>query len=123
MQETQDSPPDFSTMAGPAIVVASPDRQAKKEQASLEDHREEARKEVYRLTVRALRFAAALLAILVAVRLWHLAGPYTVFGLEVRWLTDEDIQSMDKMLFSSALGGLVLGHLKEIMRPLDKGDS
>ena len=43
-----------------------------------------------------------------------------MFGYCVRWLTDPEIQSMDKMLFSSAFGGLVLGYLKELMAPIKK---
>lgn len=123
MQETPDSPLDFSAMVPPSAAEVTPGRDAREERVSLEAQRVKAGEEVYRLTIHALRFAAVLLAMLVAVRLWHLAGPYTVGGVDVRWLCDEDIQSIDKMLFSSALGGLVLGHLKEIMRPLDKAES
>lgn len=125
MQETPDSPPDFSTMAPPATAVAQPDRRAEKEDQFLGDPRKAAHNEVYRLTIRALRFGAWMLAAVVMIRIWHLAGPYALPwdpDFKLRWLTDEDIQSMDKMLFSSALGGLVLGHLKEITRPLDKGE-
>ncbi|ALZ16690.1 hypothetical protein ABMZ67_10170 [Pseudomonas aeruginosa] len=84
------------------------------------DPRRGAHNEVYRLTIKALRFGAWILGALVLVRLWHLAGPYQWGDAKLRWLSVEDINAIDKMLFSGALGGLVLGHLKEIMKPLDK---
>lgn len=93
---------------------------AEKEQQALEDPKKSAHDEVYRLTIRALRFGAWVLGLLVLVRLWHLAGPYELWETKVRWLTEADINAIDKMLFSGALGGLVLGHLKEIMKPIDK---
>lgn len=90
---------------------------AKKEEKDWEklDPRRGAHNEVYRLTMWALRFGAIILGAMVVVRLWHLLGPY-----DTRWLKAEDVNAIDKMLFSGALGGLVLGHLKEIMKPLDK---
>lgn len=121
MQDEPDNGQDFSAIGSQAAPPTWLERKkAEKEQDALEDPKKAAHDEVYRLTVRALRFGAWMLAALVAIRLWHLAGPYSMFGFELRWLTEADIQSMDKMLFSSALGGLVLGHLKEIMKPIDK---
>lgn len=79
-----------------------------------------AHKEVYRITIKALKFGAWILGVMVVVRLWHLLGPYELWSYKARWLTTEDVNAIDKMLFSGALGGLVLGHLKEIMKPLDK---
>ncbi|KTC53798.1 hypothetical protein AO269_08385 [Pseudomonas putida] len=94
--------------------------QAKEEQKVLEDPKEKVQKEVHSLAIWALRFGALLFAVLVVVRFWHLAGPHTLLGHCVRWLNDSELQSMDKMLFSSAFGGLVLGYLKEVMAPIKK---
>ncbi|MHC9012608.1 hypothetical protein ACYX79_13405 [Stenotrophomonas rhizophila] len=68
------------------------------------------RSEMQRLVVRALRLGAIILGTLLVVRFWHLAAPS---GL--RWLTDVELQAMDKMLFSSAFGGFVLTYLKDAM--------
>lgn len=107
---------------GSAAPEASPAdlKQAEKEKQVLEDPKEKVQKEVHSLAIFALRFGAILFAILIVIRFWHLAGPTYFFGHCVRWLTETDLQSMDKMLFSSAFGGLVLGYLKEIMAPIRK---
>jgi len=102
--------------------LKSSDSSARREEKDWEklDPRRGAHNEVYRLTIKALRFGAILLGAMAVVRLWHLLGPYEILGAKARWLTVEDVNAIDKMLFSGALGGLVLGHLKEIMKPLDK---
>lgn len=112
---------------GPELPSDSPwlknsESSAKKEEKDWDklDPRRGAHNEVYRLTIKALRFGAILLGAMAVVRLWHLLGPYEIGSVKVRWLTTEDVNAIDKMLFSGALGGLVLGHLKEIMKPLDK---
>ncbi|MCL8306361.1 hypothetical protein [Pseudomonas putida] len=107
---------------GPELPEDAPWLKDKKSQAVKEEKnwdelegRRGAHKEIYRITMWALRFGAVILGAMVIVRLWHLLGPY-----DSRWLEVEDVNAIDKMLFSGALGGLVLGHLKEIMKPLDK---
>lgn len=116
----QDDP--FAAIGSAAPLEATPQdlKKAEKEKSVLEDPKEKVQKEVHSLAIFALRFGAALFALLIMVRFWHLAGPSSIFGVCVRWLTDTDLQSMDKMLFSSAFGGLVLGYLKEIMSPIKK---
>lgn len=64
--------------------------------------------EVKRIVIWGLRLGAALLFIVILVRAWHLIGP-----VSCHWLTAVDIQSIDKMLFSSAFGGMVLNYLRE----------
>lgn len=101
----------------PSAGETSPEtlRLAKKEESALADGSQKVRNEVHALAVWALRFGALVLAAIVLVRVWHLAGPDSW-----RWLGNDELQSIDKMLFSSAFGGLVLGYLKEIMQPLKK---
>ncbi|MEN5032097.1 hypothetical protein [Pseudomonas sp. Ps21-P2] len=93
---------------------------AHKEESVLEDPKKKVQKEVHAIAIYALRFGAGLFAALILIRFWHLAGPHTILGHCVRWLDEAEIQSMDKMLFSSAFGGLVLGYLKELMAPMKK---
>lgn len=90
---------------------------AHKEETALEDPVVRIKKEVHVLTIHALRFGATLLAALVVVRFWHMAGPPEALGQPLRWLTEGELQSMDNMLFSSAFGGLVLGYLRETLKP------
>ncbi|HBN9709426.1 hypothetical protein PCP09_11780 [Pseudomonas aeruginosa] len=87
----------------------------RKEGEVLEDGRRAVQKEIHAIVIWALRFGAFLLAAMVAVRLWHMACPSSM-----RWLAEGDLQGMDKMLFSSAFGGVILSYLKQIMRPIAK---
>jgi hypothetical protein len=87
----------------------------RKEEQALEDASNRVRKEVHKIALYVLRFGAGILLTILVVRVWHLIGPSWW-----RWLSDLDIQNIDKMLFSSAFGGIVFGYLKEIMRPIDK---
>lgn len=111
----QDKLNDFSLIT-PNIenYPSSSDCNAQNEEKSLfEVQRENLQKETHRIIVWALRVGALVIGILIIIRFWHLAGPHAY-----RWLDDVEIQNMDKMLFSSAFGGLVLGYLKEILLPL-----
>ncbi len=112
----------FAAIGSAAPIEPTPEslKLAEKEKNVLEDPKEKVQKEVHSLAIFALRFGAILFAALILIRFWHLAGPHSMFGHCVRWLTDSEIQSMDKMLFSSAFGGLVLGYLKETMAPIKK---
>lgn len=103
-------PEDFSAIgANPPPVV--PDSQATKEQEMLEGATpKHVRREVHRIVIYALRVGAVLLGILLTIRFWHLAGPSMC-----RWLSDTDIQSIDKMLFSSAFGGAVISYIQSIL--------
>lgn len=116
----QDDPFSAIGSAEPLAPTSESFKLAEKEQKTLEDPKAKVQKEVHSLAIFALRFGATLFAALIVIRFWHLAGPHSMFGYCVRWLTEPEIQSMDKMLFSSAFGGLVLGYLKEIMAPIKK---
>jgi hypothetical protein len=116
----QDDPFAAIGSAAPLEPTSESLKLAEKEKKTLEDPKEKVQKEVHSLAIFALRFGAILFAALIVIRFWHLAGPHSMFGYCVRWLTDPEIQSMDKMLFSSAFGGLVLGYLKELMAPIKK---
>lgn len=93
--------------ATPSPSEVVPDRTSLKEER---DFQKEVHVEVHRIVIYGLRFGAVILAILLVVRFWHLAAP--VGG---RWLTDSEIQSMDKMLFSSAFGGFVFAYLRDAL--------
>jgi hypothetical protein len=97
--------------------IAESSKKAHREERVLEDPTIKVKKEVHSLTIQALRFGAILLAALVIVRFWHMAGPPEILGQTTRWLTENELQSMDNMLFSSAFGGLVLGYLRETLKP------
>lgn len=105
----------------PAIGASVPSpsqqslQQGKLEEDTLANGQKAVQQEIHAIAVWALRFGAGLIALLVLVRLWHMAGPECW-----RWLSEYDLQGMDKILFSSAFGGLVLSYLKEIMRPIRK---
>lgn len=86
-----------------------------KEEKVLEDGRRAVQKEIHSIVIWALRVGAFLLAAMVVVRMWHMACPASM-----RWLTETDLQGMDKMLFSSAFGGVILSYLRQIMRPIDR---
>lgn len=107
---------DFAAIgsADPNLSSASL-RGGEKEEDVLLDGQKAVQKEIHGIAIRALRFGAAMIAALVLVRLWHMAAPECW-----RWLTDADLQGMDKILFSSAFGGLVLSYLKEIMKPIPR---
>lgn len=121
-----DEAPDLSAIGATPPPSSSPllskftNRKAELEQKALENPKKEAHDEVYRLTIKALRFGTWILGMLVLVRIWHLVGLYEWDGTKLRWLTTEDLNAIDKMLFSGAFGGLVLSHLKEVMKPTDK---
>lgn len=113
-------PVSFDAIQPPRPPSPSDLEQAKKEEQALVDGRVGVQTELHAIAKRYLRYGAFLIAALVTVRFWHVAGPHTIFGWSTRWLTEAELQSMDKMLFSSAFGGLVLGYLKEIMQPSKK---
>jgi hypothetical protein len=116
-----EQPEDFDAIGSTSGGFPPEDlKLAEKEKDALEDGAHLVRKEVHSIAVTALRFGAWLLASIILIRVWHLAGPSEIAGAHLRWLTETELQSIDKMLFSSAFGGLVLGYLKEIMAPTKK---
>lgn len=74
------------------------------------EHFEKLRDEIHRLVIYALRFGAVLLGAMISVRFWHLGAPDCL-----RWLSETEVQSMDKMLFSSAFGGFVFGYIRDAL--------
>lgn len=82
-----------------------PDGLAREEEAHFN---KELRVEVHRVVKWSLRVGAFALGLLVLVRFWHLGAPETW-----RWLSEYDLQGMDKILFSSAFGGFVLTYLRD----------
>ncbi|OXY83498.1 hypothetical protein [Oceanimonas doudoroffii] len=93
-------------------LTAQNDTLAKKEQEALENGRTQVQTELHKLVRYSLRFGAVLIGALICVRFWHLGSPEAW-----RWLSDEDVQGIDKMLFSSAFGGVVITYLKDVLSP------
>lgn len=93
-------------------IAAQDDRLARKEQEALENGRTQVQTEVHRLVRYSLRFGAVLIGAVICVRFWHLGSPEAW-----RWLTEKDVQGIDKMLFSSAFGGVVITYLKDVLSP------
>jgi len=111
----------FAAMSASAAPVSKGAlKDAAKEEEVLSEGKSAVQKELHSIAKKALRYGAFLIAALVTVRFWHVAGPHSFLGYCVRWLSESELQSMDKMLFSSAFGGLILGYLKEIMQPIKK---
>jgi hypothetical protein len=91
-------------------------KQAIQEQNSLEGPSPKTvRRTAHQITSFALWFAASLIAIIISVRFWHLIGPEQFQGMPLQWLSAEDLQGIDKMLFSSAFGGAALAYIKHVM--------
>jgi hypothetical protein len=99
-----------------ATQDTKPDPRARKEEQELVAARNGVRKEIHSLVLWALRLGGFLLAALITIRFWHLGAPESL-----RWLSDTDTQSIDKMLFSSAFGGLVLNYLRSVIEPGSNG--
>ncbi len=108
---------DFSALGAPESESLSKAdlSTASKEEDVLADGQRAVQKAIHSIVIWLLRFGAALLGCLVLVRFVHLAAPEAW-----RWLGPEDLQGIDKMLFSSAFGGVILGYLKDIMKPIKR---
>jgi len=82
------------------------DKKAEKEQklfASTDDERREALKRtVHSGILWAVRVAAFCVILLFVVRIWHMGAPDGW-----RWLKNEEVQQIDHLLFSGALGAFI----------------
>lgn len=92
-----------ANLAGDSLAKDEEDKLAK-------EHRKAIKIELHKVVVMAIRLGAIMIFILLVIRLWHIAAPS-----DWRWLSEVDIQGIDKMLFSSAFGGFVLSYLKEVI--------
>lgn len=103
-----------------ATESTTPDSTARKEEEGINSARNGVRREIHSLVKWGLRLGAVLLAAVITVRFWHLGAP-----TDWRWLSDTDVQTIDKMLFSSAFGGMVLNYLRSAAEPSsgNKGSS
>ncbi|WP_301585630.1 hypothetical protein [Halomonas alkaliantarctica] len=110
--------PDFNALSRHASKRPGEQayRQAWKEREELEGPSPKTvRRHAHQITSWALWFAAILIACIISVRFWHLIGPEQIKGVSLRWLNAEDLQGIDKMLFSSAFGGAALAYIKHVM--------
>ncbi len=107
---------DFSAIgAGIPSISTKEIKKGEKEEDVLEDSKKAVQKEVHTIVLWALRGGAIALGLIILVRLWHMGAPEAW-----RWLWPDNIQEIDKMLFSSAFGGVVLNYLKQVMSPHSK---
>jgi hypothetical protein len=90
----------------------TPDANSEKEQklfASPDETRREALKQsIHWGIIIAVRVAAVCVILLFVVRIWHLGSPD-----KGRWLSAEELQQIDHLLFSGALGGFLVRYLGE----------
>lgn len=107
------SPTNFQAITAAAStqqISPKSAEQAMAEQNALEG---EIKKEFNRLLVLGLRWGAYILFAVIVIRVWHLVGINQICGIHLKWLSPEELQSIDKMLFSSAFGGAVISYLKD----------
>lgn len=109
MTGTGEQPPDFGAIGNGKPPSESATRLAEEEAKNLMGPKK-VRTTIHELTVIILWFGAAVLLCIFAVRAWHLIGP-----MKCRWLPPEELQSIDKMLFSSAFGGIVIKYIGDIL--------
>jgi hypothetical protein len=93
--------------------AVEPDAQALKERKAyargdLQRH-EEKKQAVHSVSILFLQLFALALCIVFLIRIYHLITP-----LSWRWLDRDDIQTLDYLLFSGVIGGIIGGHLKQI---------
>ncbi len=85
------------------------DRQAKKEEKAF-FRGEKIKEEFHFFTIWTLRLAFTLAIFLIIIRMFHFMVP-TCW----RWLEVEDLQMIDKFLFSGVLGAMIGRHLNKII--------
>lgn len=109
---------DFSTF-NPKSPDSSlvPDAESHKEVtdwAKKEEHRKDKEKTAMHVAfVWLIRISAILVYSILIVRVWHFICPS-----QCRWLSNEEVQGIDKILFSGAIGGFLGRSMKSI-----RGDS
>jgi len=108
------SPPDFGAIGNPPQPSPGDIKRAKREAKQLMGP-EHVRATIHEIAVWALRVGAAILMLVMLVRVWHLIGPTYAWGIKWRWLPPEELQAIDKMLFSSAFGGIVIKYIGDIL--------
>lgn len=92
----------------------------KKEQQNLfgkEDRRrqEEAKQAIHAAFIWLLRAAAVLFILVLVIRVFHFIVPDTASKAFIHgWLSDEQLQNIDKAFFSGALGALLTRHIKQV---------
>ena len=97
---------DIPSSESPALET-----EARKEQLLLfgdKQRQEEKKQVVHDAFIRFVQIAAYVMIGVFIVRMLHF-----VFPANWCWLTPEQISSLDKFLFSGALGGLVVGFIKQ----------
>lgn len=78
--------------------------------------KEEAKQAIHVSFIWLLRVAAILFILVLVVRFLHFILPDTTSKSFVHgWLSDPQLQNIDKFFFSGALGALITRHLKQII--------
>jgi hypothetical protein len=113
-------PLDLGPIRNAKESVSSPDSLAINEDRSLA--RESERAEKTRALIHGgvqnfLRVAICLVLVALVIRAWHVLAPHSWC-----WLDAEQIQTIDKTLFSGTLGAIIGRYFKISSKPVDSGD-
>jgi hypothetical protein len=104
----EETVPGFETFG-----TVEPDDRALKEQTAYargdEQRHEEKKQTAHSISIFVLRLFALTLSLVFLIRIHHLVAPR-----QWRWLDDEQLQTIDYLLFSGVIGGVIGGHLNKI---------
>lgn len=119
MPRDKDNPLDLTSIGSDLPENFSADSSAGREQRKVfsDERRSEERKQTFHhVFVCFVRIAAYSFFVVFIARMLHFVLP-TCWA----WLSDEQIHAIDKSLFSGAIGGLIVKHLKDVV-PLPEAE-
>lgn len=96
------------------------DEKARRETKELfgdERRNETAKQHLHKIFILFIWFAGFAFIALFVVRMWHFGAPESLC-----WLKDDRIQNIDKSLFSGAIGGLIMNHIRQTLPGKPKSD-
>lgn len=97
--------------------LLAPSPKSKKEDDDLfKAHQKAKRKLIHRIFLIGVSIAAASIGLMFIVRIIHFIAPENTW---LYWLSDEQIQSIDRFLFSGAIGAIVGKYFDEIFNSND----
>ena len=93
--------------------TVEPDAQALQERKAYakgdEQRHEEKKQTAHHISIWVLRLFALVLCVVFLIRIYHLVTPHSWC-----WLDANQLQTIDYLLFSGLIGGVIGGHLKPI---------
>jgi hypothetical protein len=106
--EGEESVPGFEKFGD-----VEPDAQAIEERGVYEkgdeQRHEEKKQAAHNITIRVFQLFAIVLCIVFVIRIYHLVIPHCW-----EWLDSGQLQTIDYLIFSGVIGGVIGGHLKQI---------